>query len=145
MFYRLSAIIAASFAVLTVANPLEVRASTSECNTGGIYCCQSTQSVSWSDYSSLWSVWGISAPASNSLVGFTCSPVTVGGTGTGGNCVSQPVCCTDVVFVRCILSEMLQCETYNDLPERCYECWLQPHHYHLLSTGNVGIEGTGHR
>ncbi|KAG6331643.1 hypothetical protein ID866_7444 [Astraeus odoratus] len=96
MFYRLSAIVAASFAVLTVANPLEVRGGTKECNTGELYCCESTQSASV--YSGLFSVWGIPAPSSSSLVGFTCSPVTVGAVGTGGNCVSQSVCCTNVYF-----------------------------------------------
>ncbi|KAG6331644.1 hypothetical protein ID866_7445 [Astraeus odoratus] len=100
MFYLLSAVYAACFAVLTVANPIEVRGGTSECNTGGIYCCQSTQSVSLLDfhYTSIFSMWGIPAPSSSSLVGFTCSPITVGAVGTGGNCVSQPVCCSNVYF-----------------------------------------------
>ncbi|KAG6334612.1 hypothetical protein ID866_4473 [Astraeus odoratus] len=98
MFYHLSAIVAATFAVLTVANPVEVRASTSECNTGGLYCCESTQYVSRLGLRGLWSVWGIPAPSSSSLVGFTCSPITAVGAGTGGNCVSQPVCCTNVYF-----------------------------------------------
>ncbi|KAG6327477.1 hypothetical protein ID866_11612 [Astraeus odoratus] len=100
MFYRLSAIVVASLAVLTAANPIEVRSGTGECNTGGMYCCQSTQSVSWLDLrkANIFGIFGITPPSSGSLVGFTCSPISVGASGTGGNCVSQAVCCSNVIF-----------------------------------------------
>ncbi|KAG1716070.1 hypothetical protein ID866_1096 [Astraeus odoratus] len=96
MFSHFSAIIAVSFAVLIVANPIEVRTGTSECNTGEVYCCDNTQDSSI--YTGLFPLWGIPTPSSSSLVGISCSPITADGTGTGGNCVSQPVCCTDVYF-----------------------------------------------
>ncbi|KAG6326684.1 hypothetical protein ID866_12405 [Astraeus odoratus] len=73
MFYRLSAIAVASLAVLTAANPIEVRSGTSECNTGGMYCCQSTQSVSWLDLRKVY----IPRTDTNGGMNVGCSPTTI--------------------------------------------------------------------
>ncbi|KAG6333856.1 hypothetical protein ID866_5231 [Astraeus odoratus] len=43
-------------------------------------------------------ILGVSPSSITGQIGFTCSPVTVGGVGTGGNCVTQAVCCDDVYF-----------------------------------------------
>ncbi|KAL4064752.1 fungal hydrophobin-domain-containing protein [Scleroderma yunnanense] len=99
MFFRLSALIATSLAVLAVASPVDLEVRGNSCSSGGVYCCSSSQSVSNTQVSALLGWLGIPIPTgSNTLVSFTCSPITVGGSGTGANCVSQQVCCDNTYF-----------------------------------------------
>ncbi|KAL4076629.1 hypothetical protein V8B97DRAFT_1915528 [Scleroderma yunnanense] len=83
MFSQLSAFIAASFAVLAIANPVDLEARGNSCYSGSAYCCTSSQYASSSEVGQVLGWLGIPIPSSNTLVGFTCSPITVGGTGTG--------------------------------------------------------------
>ncbi|KAG6333857.1 hypothetical protein ID866_5232 [Astraeus odoratus] len=104
MFAHISSIIVASLSLLAVASPiepiqdLEVRDGSGQCSTGTISCCNSVQSVSYSASSSqvtsLTSWLGIPIPSVPGQVGLNCSPIG----GTGGNCVSQTVCCNNVQF-----------------------------------------------
>ncbi|KAL4071886.1 fungal hydrophobin-domain-containing protein [Scleroderma yunnanense] len=99
MFFHVSAFIATSFAILAVASPVDLEVRGNSCSSGGTYCCSSYQSVSNYQTSQLLGWLGIPIPTgSNTLVGFTCSPITVGGTGTGANCVSQQACCDNTYF-----------------------------------------------
>ncbi|KIM60382.1 hypothetical protein SCLCIDRAFT_1216837 [Scleroderma citrinum Foug A] len=72
-----------------------------------VYCCSSYQSAS--NASEILGWLGIPIPSSDTQVGFTCSPITVGGTSTGANCASQMSCCSSVYFngginVGCIIN-----------------------------------------
>ncbi|KIM63241.1 hypothetical protein SCLCIDRAFT_24373 [Scleroderma citrinum Foug A] len=98
MFFQLSAFVVTSLAMLAAASPVELDVRGGGCGSGNnVYCCTSYQSASSVSEALGW--MGISVPSSSvSQVGFTCSPVTVGGSGTGANCVSQTSCCDNVYF-----------------------------------------------
>ncbi|KIM63256.1 hypothetical protein SCLCIDRAFT_1214360 [Scleroderma citrinum Foug A] len=105
MFFQLSTFVVTSLAMLAAASPVEldVRGGSSSCGSGNnVYCCSSYQSASSASQVLGW--LGIPVPSSESQVGFSCSPVTVGGTGTGANCVSQTSCCSGVYFVGYLVS-----------------------------------------
>ncbi|KAI6142655.1 hydrophobin-3 precursor [Pisolithus tinctorius] len=91
MFSRIFAV--AAFAALAIAGPLEVRGS-SQCDTGSLSCCNQVQTVQ-----NLFNTSGLTAVAASvpvsALVGVSCTPITVLGTGSGAQCSTQPVCCTD--------------------------------------------------
>ncbi|KAF9220574.1 fungal hydrophobin [Gyrodon lividus] len=93
MFSRLSAIVAASFAVLAVATP-HVSRSDSQCNTGSLQCCDSLQDADSGVVTALAGLLGIVLGDLTGQVGVTCTPITVIGTGSGATCTQQPVCCT---------------------------------------------------
>ncbi|TFK64219.1 fungal hydrophobin [Pluteus cervinus] len=89
---------ATSVAVLALAS-VAFANDPSQCNTGSIQCCESTQ-----DASSLTALTtllldslDIDVGSLTALVGLTCSPVTVIGTG-GTDCSQQPVCCENDSF-----------------------------------------------
>ncbi|KAI6144925.1 hydrophobin 2 [Pisolithus tinctorius] len=100
MFPRLAVVIAASFAVLAAATPVEVRGDSgdSQCNGGTINCCNSVQDASSSSVTSLLGLLGLSAGSITGQVGLNCSPLTVIGVGSGASCTSQTVCCTGNSF-----------------------------------------------
>ncbi|KAG1750387.1 hydrophobin [Suillus paluster] len=93
MFVRILSI--ASIAVLAIATPLALRDSSSQCDTGNIQCCQSTQSVD--AYNNNATVHGLIPIVANIIgdLGFGCSPITVVGTAQGATCLQQPVCCSN--------------------------------------------------
>ncbi|KAI6142665.1 hydrophobin-3 precursor [Pisolithus tinctorius] len=99
MFSRIFAV--AALAALAIAGPLEVRGGSSQCNTGTLSCCSQVQTVC--DVQNLFSASGLTAVAASvpvsALVGVSCTPVTVAGTGSGAQCSTQPVCCTDNTFL----------------------------------------------
>ncbi|KAF8558625.1 fungal hydrophobin [Imleria badia] len=101
MFIRATTVLFSVVALAGVAtalpNALEVR-QVSECNTGSIQCCSSTIDSSTTFIDELFGYLGLPPPAGGTQVGFTCSPITVGGSGSGSTCVSQPVCCNGNVF-----------------------------------------------
>ncbi|PAV14909.1 fungal hydrophobin [Pyrrhoderma noxium] len=69
----------------------------SQCNTGPIQCCQSTQTASSPVVSTLLGLLGVVVGDVTALVGVTCSPIS--GIGIGGNsCTAQPVCCQNNSF-----------------------------------------------
>lgn len=100
MFPRLAVVIAASFAVLAAATPVEVRGDSgdSQCNGGTISCCNSVQDASSSSVTSLLGLLGLSLGSITGQVGLNCSPLTVVGVGSGASCTSQTVCCTGNSF-----------------------------------------------
>ncbi|KIM50289.1 hypothetical protein SCLCIDRAFT_1225181, partial [Scleroderma citrinum Foug A] len=105
MFFQLSTFVVTSLTMLAAASPVEldVRGGSSSCGSNNnVYCCTSYQSAS--SVSEVLGWLGIPIPSSDTQVGFTCSPITVGGTGTGANCVSQTSCCSDTYFVGYLFS-----------------------------------------
>ncbi|KAF8553866.1 hydrophobin [Imleria badia] len=79
-------------ALLASASHLEAR---SQCNTGAISCCNSVQTVNQA--STLLGAFGLVGAATSvgGLVGLTCTPVTVIGTGSGCSAQQQAVCCSN--------------------------------------------------
>ncbi|KAG1873002.1 hydrophobin [Suillus subalutaceus] len=66
-----------------------------QCNTGSIQCCDSvSQSGHGSSLDELLSLLKIDVPV-NTNCGQSCSPISVIGGSSGGNCNQQPVCCED--------------------------------------------------
>ncbi|KAI9573288.1 hydrophobin 2 [Boletus coccyginus] len=101
MFIRLSTILFSVVALAGVAiaapaelTELEAR-QISQCNTGTISCCDSYYSSSSYFVTELYGMLGLPPPTGggSSQVGISCSPTTIGGTGTGSSCTQQPVCC----------------------------------------------------
>ncbi|KAG0696417.1 hypothetical protein DFH29DRAFT_879371 [Suillus ampliporus] len=86
MFARLFAV--ASFVAFAVA-------TSGQCNTGSIQCCQS--STSTSNYNSAAGYLGLAPVVADvvAVVGLVCSPTTVVGTGSGCEANQEPLCCTD--------------------------------------------------
>ncbi|KAI9571828.1 hydrophobin [Boletus coccyginus] len=103
MFIRLCTILFSVVALVGVATAapaeLEVR-QISQCNTGSISCCDTTYSSSSTFVYELFGLLGLPPPSSSggSQVGVSCSPTTIGGTGTGSSCTQQPVCCAGNSF-----------------------------------------------
>ncbi|KAF8815248.1 hypothetical protein BYT27DRAFT_7129148 [Phlegmacium glaucopus] len=61
---------------------------------GQLRCCQSSELPTAPAASSALGPLGISASTISSLVGLTCTPITVTGKGNQA-CSTKPVCCTD--------------------------------------------------
>ncbi|KAI0262058.1 fungal hydrophobin-domain-containing protein [Gloeopeniophorella convolvens] len=117
MFSRLSTIFLyalVSFAVFAAAIPggspppttttITVTASptattVSQCNVGGLQCCNSVQTESNPLLGILLGLLGVVLSGINVPIGVTCSPITVIGSGTSG-CSAEPVCCENNNFVR---------------------------------------------
>ncbi|KAF9035510.1 hydrophobin, partial [Panaeolus papilionaceus] len=78
----------------------------SQCNTGGLQCCDSTQQARFStDHANnvpivgpILALLGIAVSPINAIVGVTCNPINVLGIGSGGACTAQPVCCQNNNF-----------------------------------------------
>ncbi|KAN0094593.1 Fungal hydrophobin domain containing protein [Tylopilus felleus] len=102
MFIRASTALFSVVALAGIASALpsalKVRSSSSECDTGSIQCCNSVQSSDTEVIDELFGFLGLPLPAAGTQVGFTCSPITVGGTSSGSSCTSQPVCCNGDTF-----------------------------------------------
>ncbi|KAN0094592.1 Fungal hydrophobin domain containing protein [Tylopilus felleus] len=102
MFIRASTALFSVVALAGIASALpsalKVRSSSSECNTGPIQCCNSVQSSNNEIIGELFGFLGLPLPAGGTQVGFTCSPITVGGIGSGSSCTSQAVCCNGDTF-----------------------------------------------
>ncbi|KAF8895186.1 fungal hydrophobin-domain-containing protein [Infundibulicybe gibba] len=71
----------------------------SQCNTGDLQCCNSTQESSNTSVglTSLLGLLGVVIGDLTGQVGVTCSPVTLIGL-AGNSCSAQPVCCSDNNF-----------------------------------------------
>ncbi|KAG2040793.1 hydrophobin-1 precursor [Suillus americanus] len=66
-----------------------------QCNTGSIQCCDSvTKSGHGNSIDELLSLLKIDIPAGTHC-GVSCSPISVIGGSSGGDCQQQPVCCED--------------------------------------------------
>ena len=71
----------------------------SQCNTGPIQCCQSTQTAGSPAAASILGLLGVVVQDLDIIVGITCSPLTVIGVG-GTSCSAQPVCCENNSFSK---------------------------------------------
>ncbi|KAL4067827.1 fungal hydrophobin-domain-containing protein [Scleroderma yunnanense] len=69
-----------------------------QCNNGSVQCCQSVQSAS--EVSNLLAHCDVTVAqaAAQGLVGVTCSPITIIGTGQGCAASQQAVCCNNNNF-----------------------------------------------
>ncbi|PFH47024.1 hypothetical protein AMATHDRAFT_153138 [Amanita thiersii Skay4041] len=70
---------------------------TESCSTGSLQCCNSVQDSLDLSLTSLLGLLGVVVGDLTGLVGVTCSPITVVGTGTS-SCSAQTVCCTNTSF-----------------------------------------------
>ncbi|CAA7261325.1 unnamed protein product [Cyclocybe aegerita] len=69
----------------------------SQCNTGGLQCCQSTGTASDPSIAKVLGLVGVVVQDVTAIVGLTCDPISVIGVG-GNSCTAQPVCCTNNSF-----------------------------------------------
>ncbi|TEB20991.1 hydrophobin 3 [Coprinellus micaceus] len=88
---------AVTFVAATGGTPAPIPAS--QCNTGPIQCCNSTQATDSLTpiTQSLLGLLGIAVGSIDALVGLTCSPISIIGL-PGNSCSAQPVCCTNNTF-----------------------------------------------
>ena len=77
------AFVIAALATLAAATPTRRNEPASQCDTGSVQCCNSTQDAKSSSLSAIFALLGINAQDVTGLVGVTCSPVSV--IGVGGN------------------------------------------------------------
>ncbi|KAG0696419.1 hydrophobin [Suillus ampliporus] len=70
-------------------------ATSGQCNTGSIQCCQ--YSTTTSNYNYAAGYLGLVSVVADvaAKVGFACSPITVVGGGSGCEANQEPLCCTD--------------------------------------------------
>ncbi|KAK7676145.1 hypothetical protein QCA50_014916 [Cerrena zonata] len=109
MFSRVSIAVTLALSFLAVATPVPATSGgepASECNTGPIQCCQSTEAADSTSGAALLGLLGIVLQDVNVLLGVTCSPISVIGVGSSG-CSASPVCCTDnshggLVSIGCV-------------------------------------------
>ncbi|KAN0075528.1 Fungal hydrophobin domain containing protein [Tylopilus felleus] len=89
--------VAALVAVAAAApGALEARQS-SQCSTGPVQCCDSTQESSATSLSELGGLLGLVLPSIEGLIGLDCSPITALGV-SGNSCTAQAVCCSNNNF-----------------------------------------------
>ncbi|KAF8147571.1 fungal hydrophobin-domain-containing protein [Crassisporium funariophilum] len=109
MFSRISPAIVFFFFFITLAAathtvtvttyaPTPTPPPASQCNTGGLQCCNSVQQSGGSVVSALLGLLGLAVAPITALVGATCSPIDILGIGAGGQCTAQPVCCQNNSF-----------------------------------------------
>ncbi|KAF9461136.1 fungal hydrophobin-domain-containing protein [Collybia nuda] len=98
MFARTSVITMLALSLLAAANTTPTTPA-SQCNTGNLSCCNSSQESDalTGPVASLLQLLGISLGSLTGVVGVTCSPLTIVG-GGGSSCTAQPVCCSDNSF-----------------------------------------------
>ncbi|PPR00674.1 hypothetical protein CVT24_000962 [Panaeolus cyanescens] len=70
----------------------------SSCNTGKVQCCNKLVKSDSSEGQTLLGSIGVATQGVKGLVGANCSPITASAVGSGANCVSSPVCCTNNNF-----------------------------------------------
>ncbi|KAF5348084.1 hypothetical protein D9758_010063 [Tetrapyrgos nigripes] len=69
----------------------------SQCNTGGLQCCNNVQTTPTGVVPGLLKLLGIVLGAVDVPIGVTCNPISVIGIG-GDSCTAQPVCCENNSF-----------------------------------------------
>ncbi|KAI0075015.1 fungal hydrophobin, partial [Panus rudis PR-1116 ss-1] len=70
----------------------------STCSTGPVQCCNSVQHAGAPAAAGLLGLLGVVVQDLNVPIGLTCSPISVIGGGSGGNCNAQTVCCENNNF-----------------------------------------------
>ncbi|KAF9054951.1 fungal hydrophobin [Hymenopellis radicata] len=82
-----------ALATLAAASPTRRNEPAGDCTTGPIQCCATTTTASNASAAAILGLLGIILDP-DTLVGLSCSPISVIGVG-GGECSASPVCCTD--------------------------------------------------
>ncbi|PPQ78229.1 hypothetical protein CVT25_015548 [Psilocybe cyanescens] len=86
-----------ALATLAAATPTRRNEPASQCNTGGLQCCNSVTSANSAAASSIIALLGIVVQDVTAAVGLNCSPISVIGIGSN-SCTAQPVCCENNSF-----------------------------------------------
>ncbi|EIN08598.1 fungal hydrophobin [Punctularia strigosozonata HHB-11173 SS5] len=97
MFFSRSTVFVALSALVVSAAAAPSALPASQCNTGSISCCNSTQKANSADASQLLGQLGVVVSDVTALVGLGCSPLSLVGAG-GNSCNAAPVCCEDNHF-----------------------------------------------
>nr|AHZ18301.1 hydrophobin 5 [Tricholoma vaccinum] len=93
MFSKI-ALFVATVVAFVAATPIPDAASSPQCNTGPIQCCQSVYQSQTTSHSILANLVGLDVQSLTASIGTQCSPLTVGGLAAGAKCSQQPVCCS---------------------------------------------------
>ncbi|PFH45408.1 hypothetical protein AMATHDRAFT_9303 [Amanita thiersii Skay4041] len=91
------------FATILIASACALSAFASpvtggSCNSGDAQCCNQVMNSSDPGYSSVLGLLGVGLGDITGQIGAGCTPITAVGLGTGANCNSQAVCCTNNNF-----------------------------------------------
>ncbi|EIN08599.1 fungal hydrophobin [Punctularia strigosozonata HHB-11173 SS5] len=97
MFFSRSTVFVALSALVATAAAAPSTLPASQCNTGSIQCCNSTQKASSAGMSDLLGLLGVVVSDVTALVGSNCSPISAVGLG-GNSCSAAPVCCENNQF-----------------------------------------------
>ncbi|CDO71933.1 hypothetical protein BN946_scf184940.g80 [Trametes cinnabarina] len=89
MFPRLAAIVLLALPALVVAQ---------DCATGPIQCCNQVQPATSTAVAPLLAAIGVAVQDVTAQVGLGCTPVSVIGVASGGQCDAHPVCCENNSF-----------------------------------------------
>ncbi|TDL21262.1 fungal hydrophobin [Rickenella mellea] len=109
MFTKLAVIATISLSLLAGTGATPTPTDGGVCNTGPVQCCQQTIASNSTQATSLLGMLPIGIPISSLTgpIGIGCSPLSIVGAGSGGNCNAMPVCCQDVyapslVGINCV-------------------------------------------
>ncbi|KAH9940201.1 hydrophobin [Epithele typhae] len=77
------------------------------CSTGILQCCELVEKASDPAAAAVLKSIGVVVQDVDTLIGLTCSPITVIGVGTGDSCSASTVCCDDnshgsLISVGCV-------------------------------------------
>ncbi len=105
----------------------------SQCNTGQLLCCDSSENANSPAAQGLLGLLGIVIEGVTGLLGLDCSGITIGLAG-GGGCSAQTLCCENNTFSTrssafLFTRRLTECFRYR----RYYRLWLRSDHYHALS------------
>ncbi|KAF4621619.1 hypothetical protein D9613_012583 [Agrocybe pediades] len=89
MFSKIAILMTATMAALVVAGDIN-----DSCNSGPIQCCNQVFGSGSKESNFLHSIVGAVVNPITAQAGLSCNPITAIGVGSGGQCSSQPVCCT---------------------------------------------------
>ncbi|KAF8154763.1 type 1 hydrophobin [Crassisporium funariophilum] len=95
MFSKL-AILVATMAVFVAAAPSPQ--VTDSCNTGPVQCCNQMLEAEDEHYDIITALLSLDVASITGQIGLSCTPITAIGVGSGANCNSSPVCCSDNQF-----------------------------------------------
>ncbi|KAF9561677.1 fungal hydrophobin, partial [Agrocybe pediades] len=92
---RIALLVAASLASFAVAAPHEMGDIVNSCNTDAVQCCNQIFESGSEQSNFLHGILGTTISAITAQAGLACVPITGIGIGSGAQCSSQPVCCSD--------------------------------------------------
>jgi hypothetical protein len=135
--------------IFAVASLVAFALADGQCNTSNIQCCESSTTVCESifrsrvrwltngsqvaKYNAASGIMGLAAIVADvtAVVGLSCSPVSVVGTGAGCEANQEPLCCSNNEYVRLFMTVLLLFNNDRAL-ERLCEHWLHSHQRHPL-------------